>query len=264
MQAHGLAIALRTPAGRTFLVDAGGKLDAYDAGRDTIAPWLKARGVERIDGLVLSHPDHDHYAGAAHLFENFKVDRLLDGGLEGESVHKDFRKLRKEVTKRGGKYEVVAAGDALSWDPSLKVDVLSPPKGGLTPPAAEEKNRNNENSLVIRVQHGKNVFLFPGDIQHRGRDYLLANRRSDTLKTTVLVAPHHGFSHGKKFVEAAKPEVVVVSCLSEYPGKEIVSPGKEAKAFYGAAGARVYVTAFDGTVEITSDGNSTSIQAPAR
>lgn len=260
MPAHGLALALRTPAGRTILIDAGGKMVGYEAGRDTIGPWLKSRGIDRIDTLLVSHPDRDHYAGASFLLENFKVDRFVDGGLDSEEIHGDYRRLRQQAKTRGCLYRTVGDGESLDWDPALKVDVLSPPKGGLKPENEEDRNSNNNNSLVIRVEHGKNVFLIPGDIQRIGRDYLLEHHRADRLKATVLVAPHHGFSHGKRFAEITKPEIVVVSCKAEYPGKDIVSPGKEAKDFFGALGARVLVTAWDGTIDITSDGNSCSVE----
>jgi competence protein ComEC len=258
---HGLAIALRTPAGKTYLVDVGGNTVGYDAGRDTIGPWLKVNGITEIHGMVLSHSDHDHFGGAVWLIDNFKVDLLMDNGREGEGVPKQYLRLRDRVKDRGGQYAVVAEGETLPWDPALKVDVLSPPKGGLKPAGTEEKDLTNDNSLVLRVQHGKNVFLLPADIKSVGRDHLMATYRADLLKCSYLVAPHHGFSHGKKFAEITKPEVVVVSCKAEYPGKDIVSPGKEAQAFYGAVGAKVYVTAFDGTIETTSDGESIKTRA---
>ena len=258
---HGLAIGLRTPSGRTYLFDVGGNTVGYDAGRDTIGPWLKANGVTEIHGMLLSHSDHDHFGGAVWLIDNFKVDQLLDNGRVGEGVPKQYLRLRERVVSRGGKYAVVAAGDALPWDPALKVDVLSPPKEGLKPAGSEEKDLANDNSIVLRVQHGKNVFLLPADIKSIGRDYLMATYRADRLKCSYMLAPHHGFSHGRKFAEITKPELVVVSCKAEYPGKDIVSPGKEAQAFYGGVGAKVYVTAFDGTIEATSDGESIQVRA---
>ena len=258
---HGLAIAVRTPAGRTYLVDAGGNTVGYDAGRDTIGPWLKANGITGIQGLLLSHSDHDHFGGAVWLIDNFKVELLSDNGREGEGVPKPYLRLRDRVKERGGQYSVVGSGDTLAWDPALKVDVLSPPRGGLKPAGSEDKDLTNDNSLVLRIQHGKNVFLLPADIKSIGRDQLLATYRADTLKCNYMIAPHHGFSHGKKFAEITKPEVVVVSCKAEYPGKDIVSPGKEAQGFFRGFGARVYVTAFDGTIETSSDGESIKTRA---
>jgi competence protein ComEC len=258
---HGLAIALRTPSGRICLIDTGGNTVGYDVGRDTIAPWLKAAGVTKIHAILHSHSDHDHFAGTGWLIDNFKVDQLIDSGTEGEGVPKQYIRLRSRVKDRGGEYAVAAGGDTLAWDPALSIDVLSPPKGGLKPEGSEGKDLTNDNSLVVRVQHGKNVFLFPGDIKSIGRDHLLAAYRADKLKCGFMVAPHHGFSHGRKFAEITKPDVVVVSCKAEYPGKDIVSPGKEAQAFYGSVGSKVYVTAFDGSIEAASDGEAVKVRA---
>jgi competence protein ComEC len=257
---HGLAIALRTPSGRTCLIDTGGNTVGYDVGRDTIGPWLKAAGITEIHAILHSHSDHDHFAGTGWLIDNLRVGQLVDSGTEGEGVPKQYVRLRKRVRERGGDYAVAAEGDTLAWDPALRIDVLSPPKGGLKPEGSEGKDLTNDNSLVVRVQHGKNVFLFPGDIKSIGRDHLMAVYHADMLKCGFMVAPHHGFSHGRKFAEITKPDVVVVSCKAEYPGKDIVSPGKESQAFFGSVGSKVFVTAFDGTLEATSDGESIKVR----
>lgn len=66
---HGLAVVMETPSGKTFLIDTGGvqqKADSdYTAGRDTIAPFLTARGIKDIAGISISHPHGDHYGGAS-------------------------------------------------------------------------------------------------------------------------------------------------------------------------------------------------------
>ena len=45
---HGLAIVVRTPAGKTYLVDSGWQSGNYDAGRDTIAPFLRTQAISEI------------------------------------------------------------------------------------------------------------------------------------------------------------------------------------------------------------------------
>ena len=69
MPVHGLAVVLETPSDKAFLIDTGGvsaKPD-YNAGRDTIAPFLKARGYGEIEGVAISHPHGDHYGGVEWL-----------------------------------------------------------------------------------------------------------------------------------------------------------------------------------------------------
>jgi competence protein ComEC len=149
----------------------------------------------------------------------------------------------------------VRSGDKLKWDEALEVEVLSPPKEFLKQPKGVEYEIN-DNSVVLRVRHDRNVFLFTGDIGELGQDYLLQTIGAEKLKSTVLAAPHHGFDSYKRFAAVVKPEVVVASCLKDYPRDSIRSPGQQATDVYRTVGAQVYVTAWHGTVQITSDGES--------
>lgn len=255
LKRHGLAIALETASG-VYLVDTGKKDDDYDAGRETIAPFLKARGVKEIAGILISHPHHDHYEGAPYLLKHFPVKSFIESGLENQLVPGGYLKLRALAKERAGEVRLVHAGDGLKWDDSLEVSVLSPPKDGVK---SDEKDLLNNQSIVLRIRHGKNVFLLPGDIQHDASAGLIASAAPGSLKATVLVAPHHGFFAGKSFAEAVKPEIVVVSCLAEYSDKKIASPGQQAAEFYGSRGAKVYVTAWNGSVTIVSDGTTCTV-----
>jgi competence protein ComEC len=260
LKLHGLAIALETPSGSVYLVDTGKKEGDDDSGKDTIAPFLKARGVKEIAGILISHPHHDHFEGAAYLLKHFKVKSFIDAGVEGPLVDENYSKLKAHAKERGADYRVVRAGDSLKWDDALEVTVLAPPKSGVRAP---DRDFLNNNSIVLRIRHGKNVFLLPGDIEAEGRDSLLESVPRETLKSTLLVAPHHGFFSGKRFAEAVKPETVVVSCLAEYSDKKPRVPGQIATDLFGAVGARVYVTAWHGTVEAVSDGSTCTVK-PSR
>jgi competence protein ComEC len=118
----------------------------------------------------------------------------------------------------------------------------------------------NDNSVVLRLRHGKNVFLFTGDIGEMGQDYLLKTIGAEKLKCTVLAAPHHGFDCYERFARVVKPAVVVASCLSDYPKDSLRSPGKKTTEVYGAVGAQVYVTGWHGNVQITSDGETYTVK----
>jgi competence protein ComEC len=269
MPQHGIAIAVQTPTRHVYLVDTGIAGDGHDTGRDILAPFLRARKVAEIEGIVHTHPHQDHYGGTPYLLEHFKVKRVIDSGYD-RGVHKvvflsdlpsssDYPKLRKLVTERGSEHQVVSAGDKLRWDDALEVEVLSPPKEFLKQPKGVEYEIN-DNSVVLRVRHGRNVFLFTGDIGELGQDYLLQKIGSEKLKCTVLAVPHHGFDCYERFAAVVKPAVAVASCLKDYPKDSLRSPGQKTTDVYGAAGAQVYVTAWHGHVQVTSDGESYTVK----
>src|SRR5690606_14236395 len=78
---QGDAFAIRTPAGRWLLVDAGPRTPRTDAGRDRIVPYLLRRGARRIEALILTHPDADHIGGATAVLDAFDTGLVLDPGL---------------------------------------------------------------------------------------------------------------------------------------------------------------------------------------
>ena len=254
LKLHGLAIALETPSGAVYFVDTGKESGDVDSGKHVLAPFLRARGLKEIAGILISHPHRDHFEGASYLLKHFAVKSFVDAGVEDN----DYARLLTLAKDRGAAYRKVRAGDSLAWDDGLEVSVLAPPKDGVK---SSENDAHNNNSIVLRIRHGRNVFLLPGDIEKEGRDSLLAAVPAETLRADVLVAPHHGFFEGKKFAETVQPKTVIVSCLSEYSDKKPASPGKLATSVFGAVGAKVYVTAWNGTVGVVSDGSTISVKS---
>jgi competence protein ComEC len=269
MPVHGLAAVVETPSGKAFLVDTGGTRAApeYNAGRDTIAPFLKSRGHGEIHGIVISHPHGDHFGGAEWLLNHWKVREFVDHAYEGRGQSLAYTRLRGLAVERGGAHHPVHAGDKLDWDDGLSVEVLSPPGAFLDPnsdPAkVSEHGLLNSNSIVLRVQHGKNVFIFPGDAYGGTFEKHLKTLPPDSLKATVLTSPHHGFNPGTDFPKMALPKYVVASCVADYPANAGTpyprSPGDNAIKVFGALGADVFVTAFHGNITAVSDGESVTM-----
>src|SRR5206468_3490886 len=69
---HGLAVIVQGNDGRVLLYDCG-KLGDPKVGRKTIAPALWWRGLRRIDTIVLSHADSDHFNGLDDLLDRFAI-----------------------------------------------------------------------------------------------------------------------------------------------------------------------------------------------
>jgi len=57
---HGACVVMQTPDGKTMLYDAGA-IGSPEYATQSIAGYLWHRGVMRIDGIVISHADIDHY-----------------------------------------------------------------------------------------------------------------------------------------------------------------------------------------------------------
>lgn len=262
---HGLAVVLETPGGKTVLVDTGGvsKTPDYNAGRDTIAPFLDTRSHQEIEAIIISHPHGDHYGGAEWLLQNRKVARFIDNGYEGRGQTPGYTRLRSLATERGGAYETATAGQLITIDPAITVEVFSPPAllfdTQSDPAKVSDHGLLNSNSIVLRVQHGENVFLFPGDAYGGSFERHLKTLPPEKLRATVLTAPHHGFNPGIDFPKMVQPKYVVASCVADYPGNANTpyprSPGDHAIKTFTPLGAEVFVTAFQGNITAVSDGH---------
>src|SRR5437016_538206 len=63
---QGDSMVVQTPGEHTLVVDSGRiSRDADDdGGRQVVLPFLRSQGINRIDALLLTHPDDDHVGGA--------------------------------------------------------------------------------------------------------------------------------------------------------------------------------------------------------
>ncbi len=266
MKAHGLATLLETPSGKVYLIDTGAddkKLE-YNTARDNVSPFLKAKGYKQIEGIAISHPHGDHFGGLEWWLQNWPVKQMVDSGYTGRGLGNSYTRLRALAKEKGAEYIAITAGQKLAWDKDLSIEVLSPPKSFLEtdsdPKKTEDSVLVNGNSMVLRVQHGDNVFLFPGDSYGMGQQYMMTNTPPAKLKATVVTAPHHGNSTDPNFADATHPKFVVVSCLADYPQKPVRSPAALAASIFGAYGAKTYATPWNGNISITSDGKALSVK----
>src|SRR5262249_5780936 len=78
---HGDAL-LVSSAGVHLLVDGGGVPDGADPGARIVLPYLRERGIRRLDAVALSHPHPDHALGLLTVLREVPADRLwLPAGI---------------------------------------------------------------------------------------------------------------------------------------------------------------------------------------
>lgn len=257
---HGLAVVLQTPANRTWLLDTALRpTEGYYAARDVIAPFLKRAGVTALDGVLISHPHGDHFGGLPFLLENFRIGQLVDGGYAeiGGSELESYRKLRAQYVAGGGKSVIVKVGSKLALDPALDAEVLWPPAGLHRPdPLRKDDALYNANSVVLRVQYGTKVFLFPGD--NHGLAGMAKIVDPEKLKCDLLVAPHHGLNSSAAMAAATRPKFVLVASLREYKNP-LIRPYELTRGAFELVGSEVYATWAHGDLTAVSDGTTIKV-----
>ncbi|MBN1880472.1 MBL fold metallo-hydrolase [bacterium] len=202
---QGDSIFIRTPNGRTVLVDAGSAKNqyaAFDAGEHAILPFLRTRGINRIDTLVMTHPHADHFGGMQSLLDSIEFGEYLDPGMD-HPVPSYFT-LLETIQKKGILYREVKAPQILDWDPEMFIQVLWPEKGFRT-------ENPNDISIVLRIVYGDIVYLLAGDVEADVESVL--NLYGNQMRTTVLKVPHHGSntSSSLNFLENIVPRLAVIS-----------------------------------------------------
>jgi competence protein ComEC len=235
---QGNCTLIETSHGEVLVIDAGGPHTSFDIGRQVIGPALWAKGIGAIDLLVLSHPDQDHYSGAAFLLEHFAPKVLWisdheapDPGWRAMLATVDPRKTRIQVPQAGERHSL-AAGRDLTCLTDLH----------LTP----QKSQNNQ-SLVVRFSTGRHSLLMPGDIEEEGEGHLLGSQTP--LESDVIIAPHHGSasSSSTAFVAQVAPRAVIFSA-SRY--KQPHFPNQGVQARYQAMGATAWETSKSGAITL--------------
>jgi competence protein ComEC len=67
------SILIETPEGKNYLLDGSTKTK----GEDQVAPYLRYLGIDKLDGVILSHPNNDHSGGLSYILENFSDEQVI-------------------------------------------------------------------------------------------------------------------------------------------------------------------------------------------
>jgi competence protein ComEC len=189
---HGCGIVVKSPTGRCLVYDAG-RLGAPAAARRAMTGVLWHEGVGRIDTLVISHADTDHFNAVPELLERFAVGEIVVPPAFLESESWAVGEVLRLARAAGIPVRTAVAGDSFALDPFCRVRVLHPegetdginaavgPRGGAM--------TDNETSLVIAVESAGRRLLLTGDLEGESLARFIA---SDPDSCDVLVAPHHG------------------------------------------------------------------------
>lgn len=242
---QGLAVLVQTH-GHALLYDTGPRFsDSADAGNRIIAPVLRAGGISRLDGMIVSHQDNDHSGGALALLETVPVDWLAS------SLNADHPIVRARA-ERGQAARRCLAGEQWTWD-GVDFAMLHPVEANYNNP----KLKPNDISCVLRVSNAAGSTLLTGDIEARTESDLV-RREPARLRSDVLIVPHHGSrtSSTPAFIASVRPEVAVFT-----PGyrNRFDHPRPEVVARYIAAGARNYRTDYDGALTFDFAGGASHV-----
>ena len=244
--APGAAIHLRARNGprRDWLVDCGNQR----AFSRVVLPYLHSRGVNRLDGMILTHGDAQHLAGAGEALQHFDPAAVFDTGLADRSSHRKAFHTRMEASGLGK--TIVARGDTVTLGRGAVLRFLFPPEGFVARSA-------DDKALVLRVDvtppsGPPRRILFLSDAGFLTEHWLLEHAAPEELRCDVLIKGMHAkdISGTPEFLAVVRPSIVVVAC-TDFPPSEQVSEAWVAQV--RARGVRVLRQDRTGAVRVMVD-----------
>lgn len=249
---QGDGILVQTPSGGTIVIDGGPR-------NDTMADYLRAQGIKKVDYIILSHAHDDHYSGLTEVMTFLPNDckkRVLDPGYNNDPIgYQDFRDAA------GCQYSATRAGQTLALDTKMEISVIG---ADSTPPTDDGSHGVNNTSVVLKLRYGDFSMLLDGDAEVEAEQGLTSRARA-LLRSTVLKAGHHGSctASGTTYLKAVAPQFMVMSvgAGNSYglPHCQTMNKLRGLKQ----KGLRWLRTDVNGAIRIASDGKSYAV-TPSR
>lgn len=245
----GAATLIITPAGESILVDSGNPGDRDPARINQLA--REEAGVSKIDHLVITHFDGDHFGGAADLSELIPIGTVYDHGVRPQDRERvgerylNFKSDARLVLTPGDQLPLKQIKDGLE----LTATVLGVLKRTIEPDESHRANplpasgyarkdpdlSHNANSIVLLFEYGDWQFLDAADLSWNLEEQLVSPYNL-VGEIDVYQVNHHGLdrSNNTHFIHSIKPTIAVMNnAHRKGTGPETVaglrsSPGLEA------------------------------------
>lgn len=215
-----------------IVIDSGGLLrfeqeswknssSTFEIGRNVVVPFLKGKGISKIDTFVWTHADSDHIEGAEEIIEELRIKEIhLTPGILKEAALIDALNAAKQ---KNILIKEQIAGRHWSVG-KTELTYLSP---------NDTQYEGNNDSLVLLLEHTGFRALFTGDLEKEGEEEVIKSSKTLLKDIHLLKAGHHGSktSSSQKFIEYLNPKLTVFSAGKNnrygHPHKEVIERFKE-------------------------------------
>lgn len=239
---QGEGIVIHAPNNTTYMID-GGSSNVNEVGKYRILPFLKAKGIKKLDYSILTHPDVDHTSGIIELIKSgYRIDCLVlpEIGID-DDAYKELEQLALDA-----KIQLLYLHKgSIVRDGQLQMKCLHPYKEYIP-------KSQNDYSIVLSLQYNSLTMLLTGDLEAKGEKEVM-----ELLKTDydILKVAHHGSknSTSRAFLKKLGAEYAIISCGENnrygHPHEELLERLKDNDM-------RILTTKEEGAITIKAKNNT--------
>lgn len=235
---QGDAIFIELPNHSSMLIDSGES--SYEK---IVYNYINSLGYSKIDYLIGTHPHTDHIGGLAYIINNFSIGSIYMPKVV--STSKTYENLLNTIIQNNLKVISAKAGVNILNGDDLKIDIIAP--------NSDSYSDLNNYSVVVMMTYKNRTFLFMGDAE-----LISENEITGDISCDVIKVGHHGSdsSSGKSFIKRVNPKYAIIMVGEknryDHPYQKIIDRWEN-------NGAKIYRTDLNGTIVVTSDGESLDI-----
>ncbi|MCI8306687.1 MAG: MBL fold metallo-hydrolase [Lachnospiraceae bacterium] len=237
--------------GSATLIQYKGKNVLIDTGEESeynkLKKFLDSKKVKSISNMIITHNDSDHMGGADLVIKDYKVKMVTRAKYQEKKKNKQITELDSAIRDNRIKTKKVKAGSKIKIASGVQMAVYSPSK---------KSDESNKNSIVMRLSHGGNSFLFTGDIDANIENALVEKYN---LESDVLQVAHHGSGYSSAMLFLSKVSAKY-SVISVGEGNPYGHPADFVVKRLGNFSDYIYRTDRNGTVTFTSDGENLDVK----
>lgn len=242
---QGDSIFIETSQNQQILIDGGPTSNILEKLGNEMPFWDRT-----IDLIILSHPEADHMTGLLEVLKRYRVENILWTGVVKQTA--EYREWVKLFEKEKANIQIARAGQQIYGGSTSIIKILSPFEDF----EGKEMKDSNITSVVFRLDHGENSFLFTGDAPSFSEKEMIL--RGVDLDADVLKAGHHGSktSSSEDFLKKVTPSAVVISSGRD---NSYGHPHQEVLERLEKYGINILRTDKDGDIKIVSNGKDFKI-----
>ena len=231
---------------KSILIDTG-RMDVEDA----VINYMRSKNVQRLDYLIITHFDRDHFGEAEDILEKVEVGTIVMPRQEITSIeHQRLMDLIATKEEINVLYANDIVGKELDGLDELSIKILAPLESFY--------EESNNYSIVSMVTYGENKFLFTGDLED---ETTICKTYTDAfLSCDAYKVGHHGSknSSSTEMLLKIKPKIAIISCGENndhnHPHKDLLDRLNSIK------GLDIYRTDENGTIVIISNGTECTVK----